>query len=122
MMKIDELDQQFIINLTPHAININGLSIPPSGTVARVTTEEAPSDPIYGIPTIIRKMGNVDFGSIKPNKQNIFIVSSMVLDAIPAKHPYAAICFAPDTGKSAIRNDQGHISSVTALVRHKDTR
>jgi hypothetical protein len=120
-MKMNELDQQFIINLTPHAITINTLTIQPSGVIARVNTEENTGEPIYGIPTIIRKMGKVDFGGIKANSQDIFIVSSMVLDAIPPNHPYAARCFAPDTGKSASRNEQGHITSVSRLVRHKDT-
>jgi hypothetical protein len=120
-MNINQLDQQFIINLTPHSITIGNTTVEPSGNIARVATEEIPGQPVHGIPTIIRKMGNVDFGNIKASKHHIFIVSSMVLDAIPPNHPLAARCFAPDTGNSAIRNDKGHVTSVTRLVRHKNS-
>ena len=45
-----------------------------------------------------------------------FLVSAMVLDAIPADSEIAPFVFAPDTGATAERNDKGHIVSVCRLV------
>lgn len=48
------------------------------------------------------------------NKDTPIIVSSMVLGQLGAG--WRNIAFAPDTGKTAIRNEQGQVIAVTQLV------
>jgi len=108
------------INLTPHAITINAdgidaITVQPSGFLARVTVEEVIAGTRHGFPVITRKAGAVDFGGVFAPDATL-LVSSMVLDAIPADHALAGQCFAPDTGTTAQRNDKGHIVSVSRLV------
>jgi len=109
-----------IINLTPHAITIKNsdvnITVQPSGILARVNTSTESRPSIAGIPVTARVLGTVDFGGIAIEDDQIFLVSSMVLDAIPDDHGMAKLCFAPDTGNSAERNDKGHIVSVCQLV------
>lgn len=123
------------INLTPHAISIkNGdinVTVQPSGFLARVSTTEEVTSYVAGIPVITRKMGAVELFCPDTGKSQTFtkeavtvgvlptvnfLVSSMVLDAIPDGHELAPFCFAPDTGSTAERNDKGHIVSVCRLV------
>ena len=101
-----------MINLTPHAININGTVYEPSGEVARISMEETvlPTLLECGTPVITRKVGKV----VGLPKEGPFLVSSMVLDALDAS--YSGVAFAPDTGSTAIRNDKGHIVMVTRVV------
>jgi hypothetical protein len=125
-----------VINLTPHKIvvrywdddsgpRVSGITgprkgsekmavFPPSGTVARVEFEE---DSAYGphiIPTIQRRVKGIS-GIPAADGQTAYLVSSMVLDAVQASGPRADV-FAPDTGKTAIRNEAGQIAAVTRLV------
>ena len=109
-----------LINLTPHAIvlddGVNAITIEPSGKMARVTVEETVTEQNrYGFAVITRKAGNVDFGTGLCDGVT-YIVSSMVLDAIPSSHRNAGQIFAPDTGKTAARNAAGHVISVSRLV------
>ena len=101
-----------MLNLTPHAININGKIYEPSGVVARVEMEEEilPIVLPCGTPIISRKAGKVT----GLPESGYFLVSSMVLDALDAS--YSGVAFAPDTGSTAIRNDKGHIVMVTRVV------
>ena len=87
------------------------ITIEPSGTVARVTTEEMEVEPIAGVPTIRRSFGEVE-GIPAPHEGTIYIVSSMVLSAVDRDDVVA-----PDTGSTALRNEKGHIVAVTRLVR-----
>lgn len=109
-----------MINCTPHPISIrmpDGTlrTYPPSGVVARVTTEETVACHLHGVvPVVRRTMGMVQGlpreadGSIMP-----CLVSSMVLAALPAgtKNVYA-----PDTGATAIRDTAGQVIAVNRLV------
>ena len=105
-----------IINLTPHSITVGSTVVEPSGSIARVATiESLTSSTVLGVPVIKRELGKVDFG-IDFAPDTVYIVSSMVLDAIPASSQWASVCYAPDTGSTAIRNDKGHVVSVTRLV------
>ena len=110
------------VNLTPHAIVIkNGdinVTVQPSGMLARVTTSELDAGEVAGIPVIRRAMGEVTLCLVRDQitTDTILLVSSMVLDAIPADHELAPFCFAPDTGTTATRNDKGHIVAVSRLV------
>jgi hypothetical protein len=105
-----------LVNLTPHSITIRAedgteTTIPPSGTVARVsTTDEAVGTcPITGAPIVRRVFGDV---TGLPAEGTPCIVSALVLSAVPGR----AGIYAPDTGPTAIRNDAGQIIAVTRLV------
>lgn len=99
-------------NLTPHPIQVGSITYQPSGIVARVATIETEIDTYIGIPVIRRTNGepvNVPALPCEP-----FIVSAMVLSALP--EAYRGTAFAPDTGATAIRDENGHIKYVTRLV------
>lgn len=103
-----------MINLTPHTINVqldSGMvSFPPSGTVARVVTEEIENGNYSGIPVISRTLGKVE--GIPEYTGEAILVSTMVLEALKGRPN----TFAPDTGKTAIRDEKGFIVAVTRLV------
>jgi|DEB3_MinimDraft_2_1074329.scaffolds.fasta_scaffold14684_1 hypothetical protein len=118
------------INLTPHDIDIeleNGtrVTIPKSGTVARVTQESFPIDgceieiddewllipvshPVYGE---VEGLPPVD----PENPHLIYLVSAMVANT-PAASARLDV-YAPDTGPTAIRED-GRIVAVRGLVQY----
>lgn len=108
------------INLTPHAIRIIDVDnviheIPASGTTACVGTVETYEGVIVvdGAKFCVksRVMGEV-WGLPEPNGTSIFLVSSMVLDAIQGRQDV----FAPDTGKTAIRDERGLVWGVVNLI------
>jgi hypothetical protein len=119
-----------LFNATPHAITIRlpggeDVTIPPSGQVARVATNETPADPIGSVPTIRRTLGSVFIPEpplVEPGDGTepfppFIIVSSMVLDAAIAQgHHLLPYLVAPDTGPTAIR-EGGQVKAVTRLVR-----
>lgn len=103
-----------LINCTPHKINVVGMGeLPPSGHQVRIEMVETVTTDLGGVPVITRKPGLVtglprdERGAILP-----CLVSSMVLDALPAgtKNVYA-----PDTGPTAVR-EHGFVVAVTRLV------
>lgn len=105
-----------MINLTPHPIVIRcqdgtETTIPPSGTVARVSTtdEVVGTCPVTGAPIVRRVFGEV-IGL--PEEGVPCLVSSLVLSAVPGREGV----YAPDTGPTAIRNESGQIVAVTRLV------
>lgn len=102
------------INLTPHAVTIDGIAtFPPYGVVARVEMEMSKGVSVGGIRVNIRQPGRVvDLPDPVPGVS--YIVSSMVLDALKGSRPDV---YAPDTGADAIRNVQGHIVAVRGLVK-----
>lgn len=124
-----------IVNLTPHAIVLRtgegpetDVTIPPSGTVARVNQGEArPYLGYMGCPVPVYRQG--PFAAIEglPDYEDgtLLIVSGMVASALKeyeARHrneAYRTDVVAPGTGPTdgAIRNDKGHIVAVTRLVR-----
>lgn len=115
------------LNLTPHAITIrrtgtlndvllDDIVLPPSGTVARVSTEEREIGRFKGVRFVTRTLGKVtglpkhaDGGD---DTTVAVIVSSMVLAAVPGR----ANTYAPDSGPSAIRDEAGNVVAVTQLV------
>ena len=114
-----------MLNLTPHEIVIvetDGaeiVSFPASGTIARISVTEKVTGTISfdGIPVdIITSV----FGEVEglPSLSDLegherFLVSSMVLDQLGSE--WSGIAFAPDTGKSAVRNEKNQIVGVTRL-------
>jgi hypothetical protein len=111
-MFTDVMASKFL-NLTPHSIvirtNDNEMTIPASGMVVRVSMDDQLVDNIHGVPVISRTTSKV-VGI--PETDKAVIVSAMVLSAVPNRPN----TFAPDTGATAIRNDEGHIEAVTRLV------
>lgn len=117
-----------LINLTPHQITLvidDGEgdfidhAVEPSGSIARVSMTEVEAGKLQDewgndfIPIIRRVPAEVE-GLPEPTPDTIFIVSSMVLDAL--KHTTRTDVFAPDTGPSARRNDKGQVTGVYRLV------
>ena len=123
------------VNLTPHPIVVVAekadgsfetlATIPPSGVVARVTVEEEVLDnetSSYPFQLVRNKIGGVT--GLPPVEENppvdtgfcpqreLFIVSRMVLDALPKRDDVVA----PDTGPTAYRDPRGHILGVTQFV------
>ena len=104
------------INLTPHEIKIitegGELSIPPSGTIARVKTIERDAGTLAGIPVVSRQFGEVE-NLPDPEEGIAYIVSALVLEAAKGRDDV----YAPDTGPTAIRNESGQIMAVTRLIK-----
>ncbi len=104
-----------MLNLTQHEIRLitpkGEFTFPPSGVIARVETIETVIGqcPITDAPIVRREKG-MPVGL--PEAGTVCLVSSMVLEACPGR----AGVFAPDSGKTAIRNEKGHVVAVTQLV------
>lgn len=123
-----------LVNLTPHAITLRtgegpetDVTIPPSGTVARVSQGPArPAHGYLGCPVPVFQQGA--FAAIEglPSYEDgtLLIVSGMVASALKEyeayrNEEYRGDVVAPGTGPNdgAVRNEKGHIVAVTRLVR-----
>ena len=121
------------VNLTPHVIRIKGvdlntcedrtLEVQPSGDVAVCLTRmgQAQEHRLDRFAYILssRSLGEVTLRGGQPfpapELGKVFIVSSMVQDAMPR-----ADVLAPDTGPTAIRDDKGNVWAVTRLIGPKE--
>lgn len=104
-----------IINLTAHAINVilgeNEITYPSQG-LARVKTEEKEVGKINGIPIVKTAYTTVE-GLPDQQENTVYLVSTLVLQALKANGIDRTDCLAPNTGMSgAIRDDQGRIVGV----------
>lgn len=104
-----------IVNLTPHTVHImpNGTdgdvtSIPSSGEARAATTREHYGT-INGIQVYRTKFGAVQ-GLPKPQKDTIYIVSSITAQAVPGRDDV----FIPD---DIVRDEQGRVVGCRALGR-----
>ncbi len=117
------------INLTPHVIRIKGVvlttqeehvtEVQPSGDVAIClpvmgdTQAHRLGQFEYAISS--RTLGKVTLSNGQPfpapELGKVFIVSSMVQDAMPR-----ADVLAPDTGPTTIRDEKGNVWAVTRLI------
>jgi|HigsolmetaAR206D_1030411.scaffolds.fasta_scaffold00003_101 hypothetical protein len=107
-----------LVNCTPHAIDVllwNGdiLSIPPSGTVARVATFQQDAGLIDGVPISDQVFGDI-VGLPDPSPGTYYIVSALVLNA--AKAVGRTDCLAPNTIQ-AYRDSKGNILGVPGFIR-----
>lgn len=109
-----------MLNLTPHTINVvDGTdgetlhAIPASGQVARVATASVLQGTL-GLPggVVVPVTSTVygDVEGIPAPGGGKFLVSSLVLDRLGPE--YRGQAFAPDTGKTAVRNDAGQVVAV----------
>lgn len=100
-------------NLTPHTINVhtpNGVrTFEPDGTVARVSTTTVECTDVDGIPTVQTFPGEVQ-GLPEPEEGVAYIVSGMVLNAIPFRYDV----FAPG---DLIRDENGRPIGCKGLRR-----
>lgn len=99
-----------IVNLTPHPIVItDGKTYPPSGQVARVSTQ-------YGV--AVNGVADVSFGEIQglpdPQPDTIYIVSAMLVAAAPHRTDLVS----PASGHPLCVRKDGQVVSVPFLVRN----
>ena len=108
-----------IKNCTPHAIVVvcdgENVTFEPSGIIPRVDTVEKEAEFIFldeiDIPCVNQSTGAVS--GLPEIQDGVFlIVSGMVFAASDRKD-----IIAPDTGKTAIRNERGQIVAVTRFLR-----
>ena len=107
------------INLTPHEVTVYSedgkevvLRIPPSGTIARVSTTSKIIKKVDGV--LIRKTEyNKIEGLPEPQEDTIYIVSTVLLIALKEKGIMRDDVIAPDTNPdSVIRDSQGRVIGV----------
>ena len=109
-----------VVNLMKHNCVVNTgrqkYDFEPSGLVATVETEHAPIGTVtgHGIEIVDRRFGKVD-GLPDPEPGVIYLVSSMVLEAVPHRRDV----FAPDSGPTATRNYKGHVIEVARLIGNR---
>jgi hypothetical protein len=95
------------INLTPHALNIFDsqgenlvIELPPSGSVARVSSSYQQVGEESDVPLFVTEYGDVE-GLPEPASDTICIVSLLVRAALPDRIDLAS-------PGDLIRDDQGH--------------
>ena len=107
------------LNLTPHEIVLGGVAIPPSGTVARVTTQETHIDDLDvgqgSIPVISTRFGGVEGFPLEMDPRALVLVSGYVASAVEAGAaiPVAQV-YVPD---HFCRDASGKIVGASALRR-----
>lgn len=97
-----------LINLTPHAINLPGLTVPPSGTVARCRELTESAGTLNGVEFVTRRYGAVE-GLPEPEEGVVYIVSALVRLALPER------CDLASPG-DLIRDETGQIVGARNLV------
>lgn len=108
-----------LVNLTPHDIvvydGVEFFTIPASGTVARVAVSQEEVHRGLGVPVVRNAYGEVE-NLPEPQPDTYFIVSSLVLEALRKEGCTRTDILAPDTGPTAIRDEQGRIAAVRRFV------
>ena len=101
-----------LVNLTPHNVNLPGLTLPPAG-LARVSVTMAEvghgtmPDHIGAVPLLRGTYGDVT-GLPEPEEGTIYIVSAMVRMALPGRKDLASPA-------RLVRDDKGNITGCEAL-------
>lgn len=108
-----------LVNLTPHALNLmprgpDGptVTIPPSGQVARCAVDRVQVDTVT-VDGITVPVNQTRFGQVSdlpdPQPDTIYIVSSLVAQAVPDRPDVLIV-------DDAVRDDQGRIIGARALA------
>ena len=101
-----------IVNLTPHAICVDGASkktYEPSGSVVRLEYE---SEELYALNGNIVECNSLVGHNLPDAVEGVMLlVSAMILGAFPERMDLLA----PNTNKAS-RNEKGHIVSVPGFV------
>lgn len=121
----NKVDWADVVNCTPHTINVYAdvsgqgdfqeiVSIASSGIVPRVSVVETPhpDQDILPFLTVRNELGPVEGLPENDTRERLFIVSRMVLDASDRDD-----LIAPDTGRTAIRDEKGNIRGVTQFIK-----
>jgi hypothetical protein len=96
-----------ITNLTPHSINLPGMTIPASGQVARVSVSLAEAGEIDGVALVRGSYGQVtDLPDAVPG--TVYVVSALVRAACPERRDLASPA-------KLVRDDAGRITGCEAL-------
>lgn len=103
------------VNCTPHAINIlredgSTVTVEPSGTVVRVSTSQEVIDTIDGIPVVRTVFTNITLPELQDGV--VYIVSTVVLQAMQQLGIRRNDIVAPDTGSTAVRDGSGQIVAI----------
>lgn len=103
------------VNLTPHPIVVRlsdgtERKFEPSGTVARVSSTDEVVGEVDGIPVVQTTFGDI-VGLPDARDDTVCIVSSLVLGRAIRLGRNDVV--APDTGATAIRDENGRIVAVT---------
>lgn len=77
------------LNLTPHAVTVGGVVIPPSGQVARVSVTRTPCGTHCGVPLFLPEFGEV-VGLPAPVAGVVVIVSALVRGQVPTRGDVAS--------------------------------
>lgn len=128
------------INTTPHdiVVYVGGYArtFPKASPehIARVATKYTEMYSVEGIPVVVREFGDIenlpkiedtydyDYDSqgnpwIGSGRPGFILVSSIVLEAAKQTgHPLLPYLLAPDTGPTAVRNENGQVIAVTRFV------
>lgn len=106
-----------LINLTPHNINVidgDGIltTIPPTTPAARITTSYKLVGHVNGFPINVA-VYDLDAENLpEPAEDTMYIVSTIVASTIKRQD-----LIAPDTGKTAVRDESGQIVAVRGFVQ-----
>lgn len=110
-----KLEQQKIINLTPHDINVNtGIIVKtfkPSGVVCRLAVTQRMGGAVNGIPLVETVYGEIE-NLPDPKEGTVYLVSSMV----SSQCYHRPDVMSPDTGPTAMRR-KGKIICVTRFSK-----
>ena len=102
-----------IVNLTPHAVTFikddGNAIVPPSGTVARLTTETKTIGNIDGIPVTTTVFGDIT-GLPDRKPDTVYIVSALVAGRVPDRDDV----FIPN---DSVRDEAGRIIGCKSLGR-----
>jgi len=109
-----------LVNCTPHSITIADKdgnvirTIEPSGHIARVAVEQREVGTVDGIPVVESVFGQVE-GLPDPEPGVVYIVSTPTM--LAARQMGRTDVVSPDTGPSAVRDEQGRIVAVRRFQR-----
>jgi hypothetical protein len=105
-----------LINMTPHAIRVKeGYDVttyPPTGDVARVTVRNEQLNSINGAAVNRPVYGTVEGLPAYQKEGMFYIVSMLVRAALPDRKDLIS----PDSGPTAVRNDDGQIDYVVGWL------
>lgn len=107
-----------IVNLTKHRVNVvleeenKTFGFEPSGTEARVASKQEVCADVCGIPVVHTTYSEVE-GLPTQEDGTVYIVSTLVLQALKANGINRPDCVAPNTSPAgAIRNELGQVVAV----------
>lgn len=100
-----------IRNMTPHEITYffdenTSVVFPPCGQSVRIDEDQTPADSVGVFKTVTN---TVTGHNLPPQQEGVtLLVSRLVLDAFPQRKDLIA----PDTGKTAKRNEKGQVIGI----------